>query len=295
MKHLLNRLSPYVFVGPAALVMAVACLYPVLTAGKLAFYDWSLGTAWDSAVYVGSAMFTAMLSDPAVFRSLVTTLLFAAIVVVCEMSLGICLALLLERPIRGMTVFRMFFILPMMVAPIVVGLIWRYLFDTQYGLINQALELFGIGAKAWLADPQLAFVAIVIADIWQWTPFVFIMVMAGLQNLDGSVMEAAKIDGASALQAIFRVKLPLLMPIIVVTLLMRLIDAFRVLEVIYMMTFGGPADSTEILSLHIYKVAFVSQKLGYASAISILLLVVVLSLSLCALMISNPLKGGKKA
>lgn len=295
MKHLLNRLSPYVFVGPAALVMAVACLYPVLTAGKLAFYDWSLGTAWDSAVYVGSAMFTAMLRDPAVFRSLVTTLLFAAIVVVCEMSLGICLALLLERPIRGMTVFRMFFILPMMVAPIVVGLIWRYLFDTQYGLINQALELFGIGAKAWLADPQLAFVAIVIADIWQWTPFVFIMVMAGLQNLDGSVMEAAKIDGASALQAIFRVKLPLLMPIIVVTLLMRLIDAFRVLEVIYMMTFGGPADSTEILSLHIYKVAFVSQKLGYASAISILLLVVVLSLSLCALMISNPLKGGKKA
>lgn len=295
MKRTLNRLAPYVFAGPAALVMAVACLYPVLTAGKLAFYDWSLGTAWDSATYAGGAMFAAMLSDPAVFRSLVTTLLFAAIVVVCEMSLGICLALLLERPIRGMTVFRMFFILPMMVAPIVVGLTWRYLFDTQYGLINQALALFGIGAKAWLADPQLAFVAIVIADIWQWTPFVFIMIMAGLQNIDGSVMEAAKIDGASTLQAIFRVKLPLLMPIIVVTLLMRLIDAFRVLEVIYMMTFGGPADSTEILSLHIYKVAFVSQKLGYASSISILLLVVVLVLSLCALMISNPLKGGKKA
>lgn len=295
MKRILNRLSPYVFIGPAAIVMAVACLYPVLTAGKLAFYDWSLGTAWESATYVGTSMLTAMLSDPAVFRSLVTTLLFAAIVVTCEMCLGICLALLLERPIRGMTVFRMFFILPMMVAPIVVGLTWRYLFDTQYGMINQMLELFGIGAKAWLADPQLAFVAIVIADIWQWTPFVFIMIMAGLQNIDGSVMEAAKIDGASTLQAIFRVKLPLLMPIIVVTLLMRLIDAFRVLEVIYMMTFGGPADSTEILSLHIYKVAFVSQKLGYASSISILLLVVVLVLSLCALMISNPLKGGKKA
>lgn len=295
MKRIINRLSPYVFIGPAALVMAIACLYPVITAGKLAFFDWSLGTAWESAEYVGTRMFVAMLQDPAVLRSLITTLVFAAIVVTCEMALGISLALLLERPIRGMATFRMFFILPMMVAPIVVGLTWRYLFDTQYGMINQMLELFGISAKAWLADPQLAFIAIIVADIWQWTPFVFIMVMAGLQNIDGSVMEAAKIDGASIMQAILKVKLPMLMPIIVVTLLMRVIDAFRVLEVIYMMTFGGPADSTEILSLHIYKVAFVSQKLGYASSISVLLLVVVLVLSLCALMISNPLKGAKKS
>ena len=294
MKRILNRLSPYVFIGPAAVVMAVACLYPVLTAGKLAFYDWSLGTPWESARFVSLQMFEALLHDPAVLRSLVTTLEFAAIVVSCEMALGISLALLLERPVRGMATFRTFFILPMMVAPIVVGLTWRYLFDSQYGMINQLLHLFGVPAQAWLADPQLAFIAVVIADIWQWTPFVFIMIMAGLQNIDGSVMEAARIDGATPLQAILKVKLPMLMPIIVVTLLMRVIDAFRVLEVIYMMTFGGPADSTEILSLHIYKVAFVSQKLGYASSVSVLLLLVVLVLSLCALMISNPLKGAKK-
>lgn len=294
MKRILNRLSPYVFIGPAAVVMAVACLYPVLTAGKLAFYDWSLGTPWESARFVGLQMFEALLHDPAVLCSLVTTLEFAAIVVSCEMALGISLALLLERPVRGMATFRTFFILPMMVAPIVVGLTWRYLFDSQYGMINQLLHLFGVPAQAWLADPQLAFIAVVIADIWQWTPFVFIMIMAGLQNIDGSVMEAARIDGATPLQAILKVKLPMLMPIIVVTLLMRVIDAFRVLEVIYMMTFGGPADSTEILSLHIYKVAFVSQKLGYASSVSVLLLLVVLVLSLCALMISNPLKGAKK-
>jgi multiple sugar transport system permease protein len=294
MKRILNRLSAYVFIGPAALVMAIACLYPVLTAGKLAFYDWSLGTPWESARYVGWQMFEALLHDPAVLRSLLTTLEFSAIVVSCEMALGISLALMLERPVRGMATFRTFFILPMMVAPIVVGLTWRYLFDSQYGMVNQLLQLFGVSPHAWLADPTLAFVAIVIADIWQWTPFVFIMIMAGLQNIDGSVMEAARIDGATPLQAIFKVKLPMLMPIIVVTLLMRVIDAFRVLEVIYMMTFGGPADSTEILSLHIYKTAFVSQKLGYASSVSVLLLAVVLVLSLCALMISNPLKGAKK-
>lgn len=294
MKRIINRLSPYLFIGPAAVIMAVACLYPVLTAGKLAFYDWSLGTPWASARFVGLQMFATLLHDPAVLRSLGTTLAFAAIVVSCEMALGIALALLLERPVRGMAVFRTFFILPMMVAPIVVGLTWRYLFDSQYGMINQLLHLLGIPAQAWLADPQLAFLAVVIGDIWQWTPFVFIMIMAGLQNIDGSVMEAARIDGAGPLQATFKVKLPMLMPIIVVTLLMRVIDAFRVLEVIYMMTFGGPADSTEILSLHIYKVAFVSQKLGYASSVSVLLLAVVLLLSLGALLISNPLKGAKK-
>jgi len=294
MKRTLNRCSAYLFVGPAVLVMAVACLYPVLTAGKLAFYDWSLGTPWESARWVGLRMFHELLHDPAVLHSLVTTLLFSAIVVICEMALGIALALLLERPVRGMAMFRTFFILPMMVAPIVVGLTWRYLFDSQYGMINQLLQFVGLSSQAWLADPQLAFIAIIVADIWQWTPFVLIMIMAGLQNIDGSVMEAARIDGASPLQAIVKVKLPMLMPIITVTLLMRVIDAFRVLEVIYMMTFGGPGDSTEILSLHIYKTAFVGQKLGYASSVSVLLLAVVLVLSLCALMISNPLKGAKK-
>lgn len=294
MKQLLNRLTPYAFIGPAVLIMAIGCLYPTLTAIRMGTVAWSLGTSWSTAQSVGLDIFREVFTDPAAYRSLWTTLLFAAIVVTCEMVLGIALALMLERPVRGTTIFRTIFILPMMVAPIVVGLIWRYLFDTHFGGINQLMGLAGLSPQIWLADPQLAFLTIIVADIWQWTPFVFIMIMAGLQNLDGSVMEAARIDGATTLQTILLVKLPMLLPIIVVTLLMRLIDAFRVLEVIYIMTFGGPGDSTEILSLLIYKTAFVSQKLGHASAISVLLLVVVLTLSLAALMISNPLKGGAK-
>lgn len=147
---------------------------------------------------------------------------------------------------------------------------------------------------AWLADPNLAFFAIVVADIWQWTPFVFIMLAAGLQNLDSSVMESAAIDGASPWQALISVKIPMLMPILIVTLLLRLIDAFRVLEVIYIMTGGGPGNSTEILSMHIYKTAFSGGQLGYASAISVLLLAVVMGLSLVVLRLSNPMKEGRK-
>ena len=207
------------------------------------------------------------------------------------MVLGIALALALEHPVRGMAVFRTIFILPMMIAPIAVGLAWRYMFDAQFGLINALLGLFDIKAMTWLADPSLAFVAIVIADIWQWTPFVFIMMLAALASVDSAVLEAARIDGANWWQQIFLVKLPMVMHVIAITLMMRLIDAFRVLEVIYVLTFGGPGNSTEILALHIYKTAFVGQQMGVAAAVSVLLLVVVAGLSWAALRLSNPMKA----
>ena len=285
---------PFVYVGPAAAVMAVACLYPVLSALQLGFYDWSIGTPWSDARWVGLETFLRTLQDPAVWRSLRITLLFAFVCVTAETVLGIALALALEdrpgRPLRGVAFFRTLFILPMMIAPIAVGLTWRYLFDAQFGLVNALLGVFGAQPVAWLANEHMAFAAIVIADIWQWTPFVFIMMIAALANVDTAVLEAARMDGANWWQTTFRVKLPMVMNVIVVTLLMRLIDAFRVLEVVYILTFGGPGDSTEILSLHIYKTAFVGQQLGSAAAISVLLLAVVAGLSWVALRLSNPLK-----
>ena len=288
------RWAPALFVGPAVGVMALACLYPVVSAFQLGVYDWSLGTPWASARWVGLDNFVAAFSNPRVWSSLLTTLLFAAVCVSAEMVLGIALALALEHPVRGMAFFRTLFILPMMIAPIAVGLAWRYLFDAQFGLINAVLGLLGIAAKTWLVDPTLAFVAIVIADVWQWTPFVFIMMIAALANVDKAVIEASRIDGAGWWQMTWLVKLPMVMPVIAITLMMRLIDAFRVLEVIYVLTFGGPGDSTEILALHIYKTAFVGQQLGVAAAISVLLLAVVAGLSWGALRLSNPMQGGAR-
>ncbi len=284
------RWVPFFYVGPAVLLMAAACLYPVLTAFQLAGYEWNMGTPWDSARWVGWDNFVIAFGNDRVWSSLWTTLLFAAVCVSAEMALGIALALALEHKVRGMAFFRTLFILPMMIAPIAVGLVWRYMFDAQFGPINAALVLVSLEPKTWLADPTLAFVAIVIADIWQWTPFVFIMMIAALANVDSSVIEASRIDGAGWWQMTFRVKLPMVMHVIAITLMMRLIDAFRVLEVVYVLTFGGPGDSTEILSLHIYKTAFVGQQLGVASAISVLLLVVVALLSWGALRLSNPMK-----
>ena len=286
--------TAWLFILPAVLIMAAACLYPVVSAVRLGFYDWSMGTPWAQAKWSGWTSFEIVFTDPAMWRSLLTTLKFAAVSVSAEMFLGIALALALEGNIRGMAFFRTLFILPMMVAPIAVGLTWRYLFDAQFGLINAVLAVFGVAAKGWLADETLAFAAIIISDIWQWTPFVFIMVIAGLANVDTSVLEAARIDGARWWTLTTRVKLPMIAHVLAITLVMRLIDAFRVLEVIYVLTFGGPGDSTEVLSLHIYKTAFIGQKLGAASAISVLLLVVVMVLTWLALRMSNPLADSDK-
>jgi multiple sugar transport system permease protein len=288
------RWVPLAYLGPAVVVMAAASLVPLLSALQLGFYDWSMGTPWAEARWVGIDAFTAAFADPAVWRSLWTTLIFAAVCVTAEMVLGIALALALEGRVRGMAFFRTLFILPMMIAPIAVGLTWRYLFDAQFGLINALIGLVGASPIPWLAQEQTAFAAIIIADIWQWTPFVFIMMVAGLANVDAAVLEAARIDGATWWQTTWRVKLPMVMHVVAITLLMRLIDAFRVLEVIYILTFGGPGDSTEILSLHIYKTAFVGQRLGTAAAISLLLLLVVAALSWLALSLSNPLKEGER-
>jgi multiple sugar transport system permease protein len=288
-----SRWTIALYVGPAVLVMAAACLYPVLTAFQLAGYKWEMGTPWEAAQWVGLSNFYAAFSNPQVWTSLKITLLFAGICVTLEMILGIALALSLEHPVRGMSIFRTIFILPMMIAPIAVGLAWRYMFDAQFGLINALLGLVGIEAMTWLADPTLAFIAIVIADVWQWTPFVFIMMLAALASVDSSVMEASRIDGANWLQQIFWVKLPMIMHVIAITLMMRLIDAFRVLEVIYVLTFGGPGNSTEILAVHIYKTAFVGQQMGVAAAVSVLLLVVVVALSWAALRLSNPMKDSR--
>jgi multiple sugar transport system permease protein len=284
-----RRLTPYIFAAPAVLVMLFGLLYPVVEALRLSFYEVRLGEQTSPQAFRGLAIFAEALSDSSVLKSMAVTLEFSVVVVVVEIVLGVGLALILEKPLRGMMVFRTLLVLPMMIAPICVGLIWRYMFDVNVGPINGLLGNFGL-KPAWLAEPGLAFFAICITDIWQFTPFVFILALAGLQGLDQSSVEAAKMDGASVFQIIRYVKLPLLAPILMITILMRVIDALRGLEVVYAMTNGGPGLSTELFSLHIYKSAFVTQRMGHSAALSVCLLVVTTALSVLLLAWSNPLR-----
>ena len=280
----------YLFLLPAIIIFVFGLIVPLINTLELSFNELSMGSRWEEREFINLDNFQRMFSDTGVQTSVGVTLRFAASVLVAELVIGLALALLLEKPIRGAAIFRTIFILPLMVSPVAVGLIWRYLLDGRIGLVNYYLNQIGIPSQTWLGEPGLAFFSIVITDIWQWTPFIFIILLAGLQALPSEVLEASRIDGANWWQTTFLIKLPMLRSILLVTVLMRLIDVFRALEVIFILTFGGPGRSTQVLSLHIYKTAFTSQALGYASTIAVMLMFIMLILSMFLMAISNPFK-----
>ena len=278
-------MTPYVFLAPALVIMVIALLYPLAYMVYGSFRDWNPSQTIGETEFNGLGNYIALWNDPNFHESLVVTLKFALSVVTLEMFIGGGLALLLDRSLRGMSVLRTLFILPMMIAPVVVGLIWRYMYHPSIGIFNQTLEWLGLGSVDWLG--QHALMSVIIADIWQWTPFIFILSLAALQSLPRSALEAARIDGASGWQQIIYIKIPLMMPVLIVTCLLRLIDAFKVLEVILVMTEGGPGLSTEILALRISRTATEFRELGVAASMSNYLLMLVLILTIIMLAYSK--------
>ncbi len=277
MRQAMNRLSPYAFIAPAAVIMAIALLYPLGYMIYGSFRDWDPSQSLAEADFIGIKNYVTLFHDPAFRESLSVTLIFASSVVVAELVIGVGLALLLDRNIRGMSVLRTLFILPMMIAPVVVGLMWRYMYHPTVGTFNRSLKSMDFPGVDWLG--QHALLSVIIADIWQWTPFIFILALAALQSLPRSALEAARIDGATTWQQAWFIKLPLMMPVLIVTALLRLIDAFKVLEVILVMTEGGPGLSTEIIALRISRTATEFRELGTAAAMSNYLLILLMLLT----------------
>ena len=274
----LSRLAPYVFVAPAASILILSLAFPLLYMIWGSFRDWDSSQIITETEFIGLQNYARLMRDAAFLESTWVTLKFAFIVVIAEMVIGVGLALALDRKIRGMSVLRTVFILPMMIAPVVVGLIWRYMYHPTVGPINKTLKSWGFDGVNWLSDYPLT--SVIISDIWQWSPFIFILSIAALQSLPRSAIEAARMDGASTWQQIWHIKIPLMMPVLIVTFLLRLIDAFKVLEVILVLTRGGPGLSTEILSLRIWRTATEFRDLGTAAAMSNMLLILLLALTL---------------
>ena len=257
------------FLLPAVAFLVFTSLYPLLYALVLTLYRWDLKIS-PLKKFNFPDNFTHAIRDVEFHNSLWVTLTFVVVTVLIELVLGMAIALLVTREMRGMRVVRSLLLIPMVMTPVVVGILWRMLLNPDFGLINYFLSLLGADPTKllWLGDPDLALWAVMITDIWEWTPFVVLCFVAGLTSLPVDLVKAARVDGASSWQTFWRVNFPLMKPVILVVALLRFLDAFKVVDTIYVMTYGGPGNSTKLLSFFIYETGLKYFNIGYASTIS---------------------------
>jgi multiple sugar transport system permease protein len=274
--QLFRRIEPAFYIAPAFIVLAIVLIYPLGYALWLSVHQWMLRTFRQGVPFVGLKNYIDLFSNPDFLNSIKITFTFVIFAVGIEFILGMLLALLLNQEIRGRGLFRALILLPMMCTNVVIGLMWRLLLNYQYGLVNYYIGRLGIVPIEWLSSPKVAMASVVIVDVWNTTSFVALMLLAGLQSLPDEPFEAAKIDGASGVQTFYYLTLPLLKPVILVALLWRFIDTFRIFDVIYLLTAGGPARVTETASIYIYRYGFQSFNLGYAAAASFIMLLIML-------------------
>jgi multiple sugar transport system permease protein len=264
--------------APALSALLLVILFPIFFALYTSTFDYTLiHPVHDD--FVGLAHYRSSLGDVEFGHSLWVTLRFVAAVVVLEFLLGFTVALMLNTVERGKNVYYLILLLPLLINPVVVGLIWRMFLHPVLGIVNYLLGLSGIGAVNWLGDPANAFWTVVLVDIWHQVSFMVILLLAGLSALPREPYEAARMEGASALQTFIHVTLPLMRPVIMVTLLIRLIFAVRTYDLIYIMTRGGPGQATDLVSYFIYRQAFVTLNIAQAAAMSVILLLIVLALT----------------
>jgi multiple sugar transport system permease protein len=259
--------------GLSALLLIV--LFPLLFAVFTSAFDYTLlHRSYDT--FVGLDNYEAALAEGYFSESLLVTLEFVIAVVVIEFLIGFTIALMLDSVSRFKNVYYLILLMPLLINPVVVALIWRMFLHPELGIVNYLLGLVGIGRVNWLGDVKVAFWTVVLVDIWHQVSFMIILLLAGLSALPREPYEAARMDGASAIQAFFYVTLPLMRPVIAVTLLIRLIFAVKTFDLVFIMTRGGPGTSTDLISYYIYRSAFYGLNIGQASAISVMLLVIVL-------------------
>jgi multiple sugar transport system permease protein len=272
-------MSPYVWLLPACVVLGGVFAYPWGWSLWLSFHTWNVAVE-DAPTYVGLKNYIAILRDGLFWLSLQNSMVLIAVSVVVQTALGLACAVLLDSGVRARQMFLTVIMLPFVLAPVMVGLTWKILLQDQFGLVNYYLRRLGLGAPQWLSDPSFTMITIIGLEIWQYTPFVVLILYAGLQAIPGEIRESARVDGASALQMFRFITVPHLMSLILIVVLFRVIFALRTFDVVYtLFKSGGPGNAGMVLGVYLYEELKVSWELGKASAISYVILILTLLLS----------------
>lgn len=273
-----SRWAPYLFVAPNMLVFALFTIWPAINGFNISFFDSRNGRTFTP---VGTGNYTRILADQEFWGVVRHTVTFVVAFVVVTMILSTALALMLNAQQRGRGVLRAAYFLPVLLSPVVVGLIWGWALERRVGLVNTITDAMGLGQPGWLIDPTLAMTCTVLVGVWTHLGFYALILLSGLQGIDGNVYEAARLDGSSTAQTIRLITLPLLRPTMLVVLILSTIAGFQAFDFIYTLTGGGPTGSTTLIVQYIYEQAFESPiRYGLASAAGVILFVTIFGITL---------------
>lgn len=269
-----DKLVAMLLLGPAVIYLLALSIYPTIYSLWIAFHNYSLYRR-DLVSFSGIDNFTDLLDSDVFKQSFQVTLVFAAAAVLIELLLGLAIAVLLDRKMRVVNALRTLLMIPVLISPVAMGLTFRYIFAPTYGLLTYLLRLVHIPSPDWTVSVAWALPVVIFADVWQWTPFVALILLSGMQSVSTEVTEAAELDGLTEWQKLWRIVLPLIRPVLLVVVLIRLIDSIRMFDLVFVMTRGGPGSTTEVLSLFSYVTGFASGDMGSASAIAWVTVVIV--------------------
>ena len=277
-----ERRLAWLLAAPAIGALASVAIVPMAWTLWESLHLHDLRMPWLGRPFIGIANYREVAGDVRFIGAVTHTALFAAVSVSVEMVAGMALAIALHRLVRAARAVRTAVLLPWAVPTVVAALVWRFIFESPGGVATRLVAGLGLTAPVWLSDPVAAWLPILLADVWKTTPFVALLILAGLQQIDPVLYEAAALDGASAWRQFQRVTLPLLRPALTVAFLFRLLDAFRLFDVVYVLTGGGPGTSTEPVALYTFSTLMQRLRFGYGSSLSIVVFVVSLGVALGA-------------
>jgi multiple sugar transport system permease protein len=279
-----NRtLFPWVLMAPTLIILFAIGVYPFLYSLYIAGHNVVLSKPYMPRFFVGLYQYQALIQDAEFWQALGKTLLFTVQAVFIEFWLGLGLALLFQRQLSGMSIMRVLILIPMILPPLVAALIWRYMFYPGAGLVTYYIggvtRALGLGEIPFLSDPTIAFQTLVFVDVWEWTPFMFLMLSAGLASIPRQPYEAAEIDGANAWRVFWTITMPLLRPAILIAVIIRTMDAFRTYELIVIMTRGGPGSATTTLNVFLTKTGLEFFDASKAAALSLIMMMIIIVMS----------------
>jgi multiple sugar transport system permease protein len=272
----LSKRHYLILLGPTLLILVAMLAFPTVYVLNVSLRDFKLTDPTAGNPFVGLENYRTLLSSPAFFAALWKSVLFTVASVALSLGLGMAIALLLNRrDVRGAGLARTAILVPLILTPLVIGATYRFMLERDNGIINELLALVGLERIPFLASSTWAMISVILADVWQWTPFAVLVLLAGLESLPVEPFEAARMDGASRWAEFWYITLPLLAPVIAVVLLIRTMDAFREFDKIFIMTGGGPGTATQTLPIFLYRSGFQDFNMGFSAATGVVMLIIV--------------------